>query len=329
MQTSAPIITIAMPFYNSAATLELAVRSLLHQSYGDFELLLSDDGSTDRSLAIARSFHDARIVVWSDGRRRRLATRLNECIDRARGHYFARMDADDVAHPDRLRRQLFFLLAHPGVDLCAGSAMVFGKQGRPLWRYHPAQEHAQIVSAPFRGFPMWHPFWMGRIEWFRRWRYDESAALAQDQELLLRSYRQSRFANLPHVLGGYRLERVSLRKLLRYKRLHIHNVLKQPEAVLSNHQKVKLLAVSTGRFAANCAAALAGPERRIGHQAAHQPTPAEHEEWHRLWARLSVRYGPSSSESLLSRRMPAPPGETRAMNERSEEQEQPMKRSHA
>ena len=51
-----PVITIAMPFFNSAATLELAVRSLLNQSYGDFELLLCDDGSDDQGLAIAHSF---------------------------------------------------------------------------------------------------------------------------------------------------------------------------------------------------------------------------------------------------------------------------------
>ena len=104
-----PVITIAMPFYNSAATLELAIRSLLNQSYGDFELLLCDDGSDDQGLAIARSFDDPRVICWSDGRRLRLAARLNECIDRARGRYLARMDADDIAYPDRLERQMAFL----------------------------------------------------------------------------------------------------------------------------------------------------------------------------------------------------------------------------
>ena len=106
---SNPVITIAMPFYNSAATLELSIRSLLNQSYGDFELLLCDDGSDDQGLAIARSFDDPRVICWSDGRRLRLAARLNECIDRARGLYLARMDADDIAYPDRLRQQLDFL----------------------------------------------------------------------------------------------------------------------------------------------------------------------------------------------------------------------------
>jgi glycosyltransferase involved in cell wall biosynthesis len=86
-----PIITIAMPYYNSAATLELSIRSVLNQSYGDFELLLCDDGSDDLGLVVARSFDDPRVICWSDGRRLRLAARLNECIDRARGSYLASM----------------------------------------------------------------------------------------------------------------------------------------------------------------------------------------------------------------------------------------------
>src|SRR6202167_2989179 len=209
-----PGVCIAMPFFNNAATLELSIRSLMNQSYDNFELLLCDDGSYDQSRAIAHSFDDPRVISWSDGRRLGIAARLNECIDRARGLYLARMDADDIAYPDRLAQQMAFLVAHAEIDLCSAGAMVFGKHGRPLWRFNPATDHAGITRSPFRGFPLWHPLWMGRIERFRRWRYEESAWLAQDQELLLRSYRLSHFANLPQVLLGYRRERITLKKLL-------------------------------------------------------------------------------------------------------------------
>jgi glycosyltransferase involved in cell wall biosynthesis len=295
-----PVITVAMPFYNSAATLELSIRSLLNQSYNDFELLLCDDGSDDQGLAIAHSFHDPRVICWSDGRRLRLAARLNECIDRARGSYLARMDADDIAYPDRFASQLAFLEARTEVDLCSAGAMVFGKYGRPLWRFSPAQEHAGITRSPFRGFPLWHPLWMGRIEWFRRWRYEETAWLAQDQELLLRSYRFSRFANLPQVLLGYRRERVTLKKLFRYKVLHIQYVCRQSGAAASSWQKLQLAVISVARFAANCTALLGGVELRFGHQAAKAPTVAELAEWRNLWNLLSVWYGPPSSETFLS-----------------------------
>jgi hypothetical protein len=141
--------------------------------------------------------------------------------------------------------------------------------------------------------------WMGRVEWFRRWRYEESAWLAQDQELLLRSYRLSCFANLPQVLLGYRRERITLKKLLRYKLLHIRYVSKQPGVSHGSWQKLQLLAVSAARFAANCAAVFAGFEHRMGHQAAQAPSVAELTEWRSLWNLLTAWYGRPASETFL------------------------------
>jgi Glycosyl transferase family 2 len=310
---STPLITIAMPFFNSARTLELAIRSLLHQSYGDFELLLCDDGSSDRSSDIARSFDDPRIITWSDGHRRRLASRLNECIDRAQGTYFARMDADDIAYPDRLACQMAFLITHPHVDLCGGNALVFGKGGEPLWRFAPPAEHADIARTPLRGIPVWHPTWMGRIEWFRHWRYHESATLAQDQELLLRSYPDSCFANLPQVLLAYRLERLSMRKLFRYKLLHFRHVQKQinqkdHHAAQQAWLMLQLVIVSSTRFGANCLAMIAGTGRRVGHQATEEPSPADLEEWRRLWLMLSTWYQPPSNEIFTAGSLLPPTG---------------------
>ena len=294
----APMITIAMPFFNSAATLELTIRSLLQQSFDDFELLLCDDGSDDRSLAIAQSFDDPRVIWWSDGKRCRLAARLNECIDRARGNYLARMDADDIAYPDRLACQLALLVSRPEIDLCGAGAMVFGKHGRALWRFSPALNHAEITRSPFRGFPVWHPAWMGRIAWFRRWRYQETAWLAQDQELLMRSYHDSCFANLPQVLLGYRREQTTLRKLLRYKFLHLRHAQAQAAREPSAIKEMHLLLILAARFAANLGAALAGPEKPLGHQAARAPTAPELAEWNALWHLLSVWYAPPSNETF-------------------------------
>jgi glycosyltransferase involved in cell wall biosynthesis len=291
-----PAITIALPFHNSAATLELAVRSLLNQSFGDFELLLCNDGSDDQGLTIAQSFSDPRIICWTDGKRRRLAVRLNECIDRARGRYIARMDADDISYADRFAKQFVFLEANADVDLCGAGALVFGKQGLPRWRYNPPLDHGAITRSALRGFPLWHPLWMGRTDWFRRWRYEQNSWLAQDQELLLRSYQHSRFANLPQVLLGYRKEQVSLRKLFRYKVLHVQQVSRQPGAIDGKWQKLQLLAVSGIRFGANCTARLSGFEHRFVHQATKALTTDEIREWTELWNVLSLWYPPTSNE---------------------------------
>lgn len=298
-----PAVTIAMPFFNSAATLELSIRSLLNQSYDNFELLRCDDGSDDQGLDVAHSFNDSRVICWSDGRRLGMGARLSECIDRARGPYLARMDADDIAYPERLAQQTTFLVDQQEVDLCGGGALVFGKHGRPLWRFSPPTDHGEIIRSPSMGFPLLHPAWMGRIEWFRHWRYDESPRLAVDQELLLRSYRISRFANLPQIVLGYREERATARGLS--KLLHLQYVCSQlgPGA----WRRLRLFVNPAARFAANCIVALGGSKQCLDHPFAQSPPAAEPAEWRDLWTLLAVWYGRPCSEtfqpsSLLQKR---------------------------
>lgn len=283
-----PTITVAMPFFNSGKTLELAIRSLLNQKFGDFELLLCDDGSDDDGVAIAKSFADQRITLLCDGQRRRLPARLNQCIKIAKGRYFARMDGDDVAYPDRLHLQFEYLEQNRQIDLCGGGAIVFGGTGAPHWRYTPVQTHFEIVRSPMKGFPLWHPGWMGRTDWFRRWQYEESAHLGQDQEMLLRSYRTSTFANLPNVLIGYRQERVSLKKLLRYRALWIRYVYNQATGSPRLTDTVQLAFYSTARALANCVAAMG--VQGIARQGSKSPTIEELKAWNTLWQTLNANF---------------------------------------
>ena len=102
-------ISIILPFRNPGSYLEEAVKSVFAQTFSDWELLLMDDGSTDSSLEYLRHIRDERVRVFSDGAARGLSFRLNELIDLARGPYIARMDADDITHPDRLAVQHEYL----------------------------------------------------------------------------------------------------------------------------------------------------------------------------------------------------------------------------
>ncbi len=207
-----PAVSIALSMHNAARTIEQALRSLLAQSCTDWELILMDDGSSDDGLARAERYADARFRIVVDGQRRGLAARLNQAIELARGRYLARMDADDIAYPERLERQLAFLEAHPEVDLLGAGMMVFGDDGEPTGLYDVRTTHAAICARPLSGFYLAHPTWMGRIEWFRKWRYDPICRKAQDQDLLLRAWRSSRYAALPEPLVGYRQETLSVRK---------------------------------------------------------------------------------------------------------------------
>lgn len=210
-------VTVALQFYNARLTLAAAVTSILNQSFRDWELLLQDDGSTDGSLEIARSVSDQRVTVLSDGVNKRRPARINEALRRASGKYFALMDADDVAYPERLAQQVAFLDREPGVDLLGSAMLVFEGAGQIRGKRVGPTSHEQICRKPWAGFPLAHPTFMGRIEWFRRFGYDERMTRSQDQDLLMRSYRHSRFENLPEVLLGYREESLSARKQIQWR----------------------------------------------------------------------------------------------------------------
>src|SRR5262245_11146808 len=100
-----PQISIILSFQNPGPDFRLAIQSVFAQTVTHWELLLMDDGSTDGSLAFARSLDDPRVRVFTDGLSLNLNRRLNQLIDLARAPYIARMDADDVMHPGRLERQ--------------------------------------------------------------------------------------------------------------------------------------------------------------------------------------------------------------------------------
>jgi len=213
-----PMVTIGMAVYNCEATLPAALASIRMQTFRDWELLVIDDGSTDDTAAVAASTGDARIRVIADGRRRRLAARLNECLDLGRGRFFARMDGDDVSYPERLEHQVRFLQENPTVDLVGANMLIFSGAGQVVGTRRFPTDHAQICARPSRGFPVAHPTYLGQMTWFRQHRYDERVLRAQDTDLLLRSFAHSTFGNLPEILVGYREDSISLRKLVVAKR---------------------------------------------------------------------------------------------------------------
>ena len=203
---AAPLVTVAMPIYNAGKYLRLAVLSIVKQSFTDWELLIIDDGSTDAALQGIADIEDARIRIFHDGQNKGLAARLNECIDMARGQYFARMDQDDVSYPERFASQVDALQRDPELDLVATRAITIDEHERVTGLFPCALLHREICARPWRGFYFPHPTWMGRAAWFRKYRYTEPGPyFCEDQDMLLRSYRDSRFATLDEVLFAYRI----------------------------------------------------------------------------------------------------------------------------
>lgn len=209
-----PLVSVVMSFHNSRDSLLVAINSLLWQSYSRWELILLDDGSNDGSADLLHTIDDPRIRLFSDPVCRGLPVRLNMGVSLAQGEFIARMDADDVAFPARLERQVAFLIEHPDVDLMATSALLVDGNSIPIGVLPTKQSHEEICCRPWHGFPMPHPTWMGRTEWFRRHPYDESARKGQDQVLLYQAYQNSKFAGLRAPLLGYKYAGLSVNKTL-------------------------------------------------------------------------------------------------------------------
>ena len=116
---TAPEISVIMSVYNGEEYVAEAVESILNQTFSDFELIVIDDCSTDTTGEILKRLaeRDERVKVHPNEVNLRLPSSLNKAISLARGRYIARMDADDIALPERLERQYAFMEAHPNVAL--------------------------------------------------------------------------------------------------------------------------------------------------------------------------------------------------------------------
>lgn len=129
-RAESPTISVIMPVRNASESLEVAVNSILRQTFDDFELIVVNDHSTDESESILGGFQDRRIQLRPNTGKAGVAFAFNTGLEAARGRYVARMDADDISLPDRLATQLAYLEQHPEVDIVGASINLLEPNGR-------------------------------------------------------------------------------------------------------------------------------------------------------------------------------------------------------
>lgn len=201
-----------MPVYNAEKFVAEAIESILAQTYRDFELIIVDDASTDGSWNIVRKYKKR-----YPGRVRAVRMRRNincggdACANRAfrlaRGEYIARMDADDIAHPDRLAKQVVYMRRHTDVILLGTQAYVIDAQGHITGEKTEPTTHEDIRAHYFVYHPMIHPSVMIRRSllpkkhWLYRIKYNANNDLLTFFELL----NYGKFANLGQKLLYYRI----------------------------------------------------------------------------------------------------------------------------
>src|SRR5262249_26568566 len=134
-----------MSVFNGEPFLQAALESIFRQTFSDFEFIIIDDGSTDRSATIIDAYCDQRVILVRQ-KNRGIATSLNLGLSIAHGEYIARQDADDISHPERFGLQLEFLDAHPNVAVLGTAGLLIDSEGRRFSSFLPFTRHQQLVA---------------------------------------------------------------------------------------------------------------------------------------------------------------------------------------
>lgn len=209
METAEPKISVIMGVYNQwdSEALKQAVQSILNQSFKDFEFIIYDDGSQREAAKYIRDLRglDDRIVFKGKEENNGLAFSLNYCINKARGKYIARMDADDISLPNRLQEQYDFLETHPEYSWCGCNTEVFDKNG--VWGRRDMPERPEYEDY-LKYSPYVHPTVMYRKSLFDKtgsYVVSEDTLRCEDYELFMRLRRVGfRGYNIQKYLFQYR-----------------------------------------------------------------------------------------------------------------------------
>jgi glycosyltransferase involved in cell wall biosynthesis len=204
-------ISVVMPAFNAELYIAESIQSILEQSFDDFELIIIDDASTDRTLEILNKYvkKDSRIRVFSNEKNLGIAGNRNLGVSLALGKYLAWQDADDIALPYRLEQQYQFLEAHPEVGIVGGYLELFsGNNIRGVRRY--AEGDFALRKSMFKYSPIAQPAAMIRKDILdRAGIYDLSYPPAEDLDMTFRIGMLSKLANIPKILIRYRVSATS------------------------------------------------------------------------------------------------------------------------
>lgn len=199
-----PLVSVVMAVYNGESFLKDAVDSILSQTLNNFELLVINDGSSDKTKDILAGYSDKRLRVY-DQTNKGLVVSLNRAVGLAKGRYIARQDADDLSSSGRLEKQLAFLEANPEVVIVGSSMSVIDDSG------HKIHEHRVLLNDPElkQELLMRSPFAHGSVmftkaAFVKAGGYKQDDWPAEDYGLWLHMANEGLFANIDEPLYAYR-----------------------------------------------------------------------------------------------------------------------------
>jgi glycosyltransferase involved in cell wall biosynthesis len=195
-------VSVLMPAYNAGEYIYESITSVLNQTYHDFELVIINDGSTDNTLDVIRSFSDRRIILITYEENKGIAAALNVGLQLAKGAYIARFDADDICFPNRIQQQVNFLNYHPDYVIVGSDAEYIVANGDPLFSFQClGHSHEEIMKSFYFYCPFIHSSVMYRKEAvIKAGGYSLHAHSFEDYLLWTQLVEAGKLANIPEAL---------------------------------------------------------------------------------------------------------------------------------
>ncbi len=201
-----PLVSVVLPVYNRETKVIKTIKSILTQTYKNFELIIVDNASTDDTVKNIRELKDARIKLFINEENKGQTYSLNRGLDLAKGKYIARIDSDDIADKNRLLEQVSFMEKHSDYVLCGSWVQYISEndeKGRII-KMCSSAEGFELMQSFACG--MYHPAAMYRAETIRKYsiKYNPSYKMAEDYDFWDRITKYGKGMNIPKVLLFYR-----------------------------------------------------------------------------------------------------------------------------
>jgi len=243
MINSVPKISVIMPVYNAEKYIDQTIDSVLNQSFENFELIIINDGSSDASHDIIKTYADDRIKYYTNAHNSGIVFSLNKAIGIAAAEYIARIDADDICYKDRLQLQFDFLESNIKVGVCSGDIALIDSNNRDLGITRLPRSSEDCNMKFLFGNPIIHPASMFRKSLaLKVGGYTVGMEPAEDLDFWLKLSEISEIENIDKVLIKYRIHENSYSKV---KRNEYNEKLKK---ILNTESKLKINRLIDDKF---------------------------------------------------------------------------------
>lgn len=204
-------VSVLMPVYNGEKYIRKAIDSVLGQTFQNFELVIINDGSTDGSIDIIKSYNNNRIKLFHNDKNRGLIYTLNYGLEKCRGKYIARLDCDDISKPNRLEKQYQFMIENPDIVLCGTWAEIIDENGKTAEERKTEINNLMLKFRLFKGNPFTHSsIFFKKDTIIELGGYNEKYIHAEDYEMYTRIVEKYPVAVLPEILTEYRIHDKSI-----------------------------------------------------------------------------------------------------------------------